>query len=451
MNVFFDVDGTIIGANDGKLRPLVREVFEQLRADGHTIYIWSGVGIRWVEIDRHELRTLIETCFHKPMWNHHARLAALEVMPSPDFVVDDHAEVVEAFGGVTVSPFYYFDPADREMERVYRAVQERAGQRGNGARRPPSESALVAASWDGVAEALLGDAPELRIHSLFARALNLITPSGELLGLVGPRAGNGPAKIVLAELPSVGLDRIGLTPGDPARTADRRLRIGDRLVVDLSRARSWEPAPTPLTLRPDDAMARLARAERVAGESAPAGGLAPLLPYLAELGGDDAPPGPPNVGGAGGGVSALAWTALRVLLPAWRRDDVDGVHDAATRIVGLGPGLTPSGDDLMAGLLVGTARLRGALPTALGEAVLAAARDRTTDVALARLRHAARGRIEEVQERVMANLLGGAGTELDAAVRRAARWGHTSGVDTLVGLFLALRVQSSRWTHPVEL
>ena len=442
MNVFFDVDGTIIGANDGKLRPLVREVFEQLRADGHAIYIWSGVGIRWVEIDRHELRTLIETCFHKPMWNHHARLAALEVTPFPDFVVDDHAEVVEAFGGVTVSPFYYFDPDDREMERVYRAVQERAGQHGNGARRPPSESALVAASWDSVAEVLLGEARELRIHSLFERALNLVTPSGELLGLVGPRAGNGPATIVLAEPPNVELDRIGLTPGDPARAADGWLRIGDRLVVDLSRARRWEPAPTPLTLRPDDAMARLARAERVAGESAPAGGLAPLLPYLAELG-DDTPPDRPNVGGVSGGVSALAWAVLRALLPAWRRDDADGVHEAATRIVGLGPGLTPSGDDLLAGLLVGTARLRGALPTALGEAVLAAAWDRTTDFAVARLRHAAHGAIEEVQEHIMANLLGGAGTELDAAVRRAAGWGHTSGVDTLVGLFLALRTELS--------
>ena len=443
MNVFFDVDGTIIGANDGKLRPLVREVFEQLRADGHAIYIWSGVGIRWVEIDRHELRTLIETCFHKPMWNHHARLAALEVTPFPDFVVDDHAEVVEAFGGVTVSPFYYFDPDDREMERVYRAIKERAGQPGNDAKRPPSGLALVAASWDGVAEALLGDAPELRIHSLFERALNLVTPSGELVGLVGPRAGNGPATIVLAEPPNVGLDRIGLTPGDPARAADGRLRIGDRLVVDLSRARRWEPAPTPLRLRSDDAIARLARAERVARESAPAGGFAPLLSCLDELAGEDAPPCPPYVGGARGGVSALAWTALRALLPAWRRDDVDGVHEAAMRIVGLGPGLTPSGDDLLAGLLVGTARLRGALPAALGHAVLVAARDRTTDFSVARLRHAARGAIEEVQEHVMANLLGGAGTELDAAIRRAAGWGHTSGVDTLVGLFLALRTELS--------
>ena len=105
MNVFFDVDGTIIGNYDGRLRPLVREVFEQLRADGHLIYIWSGVGLRWIEIDQHRLRPLIETCFHKPIYDHHARLSELRVTVFPDFVIDDHAEVVRAFGGVTIWPF----------------------------------------------------------------------------------------------------------------------------------------------------------------------------------------------------------------------------------------------------------------------------------------------------------------------------------------------------------
>lgn len=129
MNIFFDVDGTIVGSYDDKLRPLVREVFERLRADGHTIYVWSGVGLRWREIDLHSLRPLIATCFWKPRWDHHARLAELGVDVVPDFVVDDHQEVVAAFGGVTVRPFDYYDPSDREMERVYRVITARVSDR----------------------------------------------------------------------------------------------------------------------------------------------------------------------------------------------------------------------------------------------------------------------------------------------------------------------------------
>ena len=41
LNVFFDVDNTLIMWN-GKLRNHTREVFEALREEGHTIYIWSG-------------------------------------------------------------------------------------------------------------------------------------------------------------------------------------------------------------------------------------------------------------------------------------------------------------------------------------------------------------------------------------------------------------------------
>jgi hypothetical protein len=132
MNIFFDVDGTIVGSYDVKLRPMVREVFEQLRADGHTIYVWSGVGLRWEEIDRHDLRSLIAGCFWKPRWDHQARLPELGVNVLPDFVVDDHAEVVAAFGGVTVWPFDYYDPKDREMERVYRVIREAARTRPGG-------------------------------------------------------------------------------------------------------------------------------------------------------------------------------------------------------------------------------------------------------------------------------------------------------------------------------
>lgn len=106
----------------------MREVFEQLRADGHRVYIWSGVGLRWQEIDRHGLRPLVETCYWKPRWDHHARLAELGVNVRPDFAVDDHREVVAAFGGVTVYPFDFYDPRDREMERVYQAIRQHAGR-----------------------------------------------------------------------------------------------------------------------------------------------------------------------------------------------------------------------------------------------------------------------------------------------------------------------------------
>jgi hypothetical protein len=141
-------------------------------------------------------------------------------------------------------------------------------------------------------------------------------------------------------------------------------------------------------------------------------------------------------------VARLAWTALRQLGPAWRQEAVGAVELTASRLVGLGPGLTPSGDDLLAGLLVGTAWVRGTVSTGLGRACVAAAVGRTTDISVARIRHAARGVMEEIQERVLVALYAGEVDRavLERAVARAARWGHTSGADTLVGVFLGTRI-----------
>ena len=134
MNIFFDVDSTLV-ARDGSLRPGVPEVFQRLREDGHTIYVWSGVGVRWEVVDRHRLRPYVAGVFLKPLYDYHKGLVTLGVPVQPDFCVDDYPEIVWAFGGTVVTPYESPDPADREMERVHQAVQAflKKRQDGNGA------------------------------------------------------------------------------------------------------------------------------------------------------------------------------------------------------------------------------------------------------------------------------------------------------------------------------
>lgn len=118
MNVFFDVDDTLI-TWDVRMRPGVEDVFQHIRQDGHLVYLWSGYGPRWPFVDRFGLRGQIEDCFWKPLHNHHARLEELGVPFVPDYVVDDHPEIVRAFGGTLVAPAQAPFDGDREMWRVY--------------------------------------------------------------------------------------------------------------------------------------------------------------------------------------------------------------------------------------------------------------------------------------------------------------------------------------------
>ncbi len=119
MNLFFDMDNTLIG-DRGQLRPLVSETLYQLHTDGHTLYVWSGVGIRWKEVHTHGLARIVRDCYNKPL----DEPAQQATTYAPDLVIDDVPAIVEEFGGIVVRPYYLENPRDREMERVYRVIQE---------------------------------------------------------------------------------------------------------------------------------------------------------------------------------------------------------------------------------------------------------------------------------------------------------------------------------------
>jgi hypothetical protein len=49
-------------------------------------------------------------------------LEELGVPFEPDFVIDDYPEIVAAFGGVWVPPYFFKRTVDQEMDRIYQIV-----------------------------------------------------------------------------------------------------------------------------------------------------------------------------------------------------------------------------------------------------------------------------------------------------------------------------------------
>jgi hypothetical protein len=299
---------------------------------------------------------------------------------------------------------------------------------------------LEARSLDHRARTLLRPGARFAVHSVFERAVNLIGDQHWLLGLVGPRGGNGPATVVLRTLADGGLPLHWLKPGLSA-VVDRtgRLVIDGRLAVGLAGAVVWQPPVLPGSFDPRRARTNVNRAAALTYELRGSDGLGGLLPHLDRLlAGGHAPPGLPR-------LLRTAWNALADLLPPWRAGQAVGVGRAARSLVGLGPGQTPSGDDLLAGLMVASQRTstlvggprRIAAP--VPRAVLDAAEGRTTDLGLARLRYAAEGELDERSELALAALLAGDATAVEATTRELLAYGHSSGLDTLVGLLLGIR------------
>jgi hypothetical protein len=116
----------------------------------------------------------------------------------------------------------------------------------------------------------------------------------------------------------------------------------------------------------------------------------------------------------------------------------------AGRLLGAGSGLTPSGDDILAGFLVAARSFELAIDR-LRAAVLAEARDRTTDLSAALLAHASRGESIPQVNALLAALCAPPtpAAQLDRAVAGLIRVGHTSGVALATGVALA----AAAWSH----
>lgn len=285
---------------------------------------------------------------------------------------------------------------------------------------------LAARSCDVLARDALHDGATWTVHSVFARAFNLVRADGVLVGVVAWPAPHGPATLVVdaGDAPDAAFtDR--LVPGMAAIVVGSTLTVGGVLSIDLSAATLWEPSARALTVTPAELARRIAIVTSIAVAEAPGGGFVPLLSGLA-------------IPESGDLVVERARQLLGTLLRTIREEDWQTAAGAARDLSGLGPGLTPSGDDALAGLVLGLRAGRGTLPRPLQAAIALAVVGRTTDLAAARVQHAAAGHADEAVHNLLAALVSGPAENLDRATRALLAYGHSSGADTLVGLLAGL-------------
>lgn len=120
--------------------------------------------------------------------------------------------------------------------------------------------------------------------------------------------------------------------------------------------------------------------------------------------------------------------------------DPDSVLAAARCLIGKGPGLTPLGDDVLAGALAGSLLLGEAvgdralrqLVAGVTPGICALARERTTALSATLLRHACRGEVDDASAGLLRALCGRG--DLDAALDSLLAMGHSSGTGLATGL-----------------
>lgn len=335
----------------------------------------------------------------------------------------------------------------------------------------------------------LSDDRRLRIHSVFPHAVNLEGADG-LLTVASCDVPNAPRTMILDRQD---LDGCGIRAGEAATLEGRRIALG-QLSLRIDGAQAWTPAlpPTPPARDPRPAIAAALCAHGRRGGALPARGAVRPGSALSARDADPADgafrPGsaPPTrdadpagdavrpgsalpKGGAdpaddpdrsdsarlansahlansarppGGALSDAVSEAVRArlgdVIRAASGGSGSGVRAAIVRLCGLGPGLTPSGDDALVGALVTAAWLRGRCGMLTDAAATVDFAGLTTAVSATALAAAQKGAGPEPLHALLKAAASDDHRRIDPAVAALAAIGHTSGTDLAVGVLAAL-------------
>jgi hypothetical protein len=247
-----------------------------------------------------------------------------------------------------------------------------------------------------------------------------------------PDIGNGSITLIanLHALPA-----LQSLAGQIAMIRESSIAIGNSVRFTLDQSEPWRPAGWPLCPSP----ARLidicaALASRIA-TGAPQEGLARCI---------------------AGGVDMVRRSPLsRIARPriatfeGWVSGLLDrrlgspvGSVKAVAGLIGLGPGLTPSGDDFLIGALaVLDAIGESGAHAAMARAIVDALPGLTTPLSACFLRAAAAGHLGETLHRTVSSLMT---EDVDAAIAAAGQIGHSSGWDMVAGILTTLRIAAAR-------
>ena len=293
-------------------------------------------------------------------------------------------------------------------------------------------TAIRALSMDiGVAHSLATGVVRGEIHSVFNRVINLISREGQLISVCTRTLDDAPWSVRIDLDDWSGHD---LSEGDTVEiVGDSRTISPQRsLVIDARTAIKWDARSTSLPHAPAssvviEVLEEVLRAGGVAGGAVAAS--AAVDPFAAVV------------------AHRLA-EGIERIAHAEATGDGPALTVAVRGMLGLGPGLTPAGDDVLTGLLLTASRPDSRvtlLPGAVTD-VLSVDPECTNVLSRTTLLAAARGGARQS----LIDLLGCVGAhcppspeslaELRAACERVIAIGHTSGSDLLSGILAGLRL-----------
>ncbi|MEW6401201.1 MAG: DUF2877 domain-containing protein [Chloroflexota bacterium] len=269
----------------------------------------------------------------------------------------------------------------------------------------------------------LANSCQPRLLHVFDRACNLINERGEVLSIVTPRIGNGPFNLVIAGLPNKDSSQqtaevfSTLNVESPVSILGEQLILGD-LTINTANAKLWNPRPNweGLHDKRENITDLLITNYRECDLDTKRSTTIFFNPRLSIT----------NYQFSSSLISNLSSVLVK--------NDVSAAKNIASKLAGLGPGLTPSGDDILLGAVYAAWIIHPPeAARALAEEIANTAAPLTTSLSAAWLEAGARGEAGELWHGLFNALLSANSSAIHLQITKLPSVGHTSGVDALTG------------------
>lgn len=293
-----------------------------------------------------------------------------------------------------------------------------------------------------------------KVHSLFGSALNIVI-ADRLLSILPQSSDRGPFNAIIPLAPGVFRSCYSsLRPGDDVEVAENRLELKSLYRIDFGNAEIYNP-PQRLSrpvLGREDIMGNLSVAIHTGLSYGNLSGLGSLLDPMVLFRTQRNDSDNLNIYAR----AARPW--LRDLVEIVQRTgSEEDIRRVMRNLIGLGPGLTPSGDDVLAGLEVllglysiNTQRMESAYKLVV-YAVGAEVDGRTTRLSEEFLRQAAVIGCNESLMKLCSAMLTGGIDDVKRETRRVLGLGGTSGTDVVLGVVLGAAICSGFRGEPAEM
>ena len=287
------------------------------------------------------------------------------------------------------------------------------------------------------AKDFLDASDEAKIIGVFRRSLYAENTFGRIVCIGERDIGPGPLNALCEFSGDVDFTQI-VEPGSPAKIRDGWMQLGPRMKIDISLPMEWKPEPFPVGWNVEFFSENLPLLVQWIAETGPREGLAPLIERIVsgeEISYEDA-------------FRKISWEGITDF-GHWLSYSLNGEKNlefpaSARRLVGLGPGLTPSGDDFWCGVMIALRAV--GCSDILGEVsgtVLELAEARTNKISRAHMECAAGGQGAQALHETISAMGVADEARLRSALRALDKLGHTSGWDSLAGVVCVLKSVAS--------